>query len=79
MYLKLIPYNINCIVVIKSIKVDYNNSYNVCKYINNSVAIYLMCNVKARLGGLLVVCGECSFGKLIGLLLFCPPSYLFSI
>ena len=30
MYLKLIPYNINCIIVIKSFiinKVDYNNSY----------------------------------------------------
>ena len=44
MYLKLIPYSINCIIVIKSIilnKVDYNNSYNVCKYINIVLLVYL--------------------------------------
>ena len=56
---QFIPYNINCIILIKSIiinKVDWNNSY-VCMYKKYSVDIYLLCMIKG-LVGVLVVCGE---------------------
>ena len=49
----------------------------VCMY-TNIVLIYICCICK-RLGlvGVLVVCEECSLGKLIGLLLlFCSPLLL---
>ena len=48
-------------------------------YINNSVHIHLLCMLKVRVGGVVVVCGECyNLGKIDRSVVFVPtPPSLF--